>query len=696
MKWYFVLNEQAHKSYFDVAKLAVLSCLETTSLQPHLLFDGSDSPFTDWMREKGAIVHLCQVPFINELYERKGERGLNPDAARGAYLRVMIPLIEKEDQYVLYTDTDVIFRSDPTKVLQSYKPTFIGATIEADQQDLSFFNSGVMLLNVSSLQLCSKAFIEFITQNLPKWNGFSPNDQGAYNYFFRGVWQEISNLLNWKPYWGVNDNALIVHYHGNRPVEVIKRMLKSYSNDMEKSAHRKASLQNPSSRQGLLTYNRTYYRLASRVLAASTTRIVEQAVEGDRLSLGLLIGEDITSASVLVLYVMANDEIHDQLEIEIKGKVGTVQRSTFTISVDPAQPLSLVGRDFPHIRTSAEAGFSESQELAFICSNLPPASGGINTEALCRQFNLLRVWTLPSLNVQISVDESGEALAAYLPPPKLRRKVGPYEVRSLQNCEIDGRGAISPCSGGQMQSPVHSHLNYIESCIAPSRLTGLKNLLIQAAGLYKTSDHTKLPMYCAEPNPTSAHLLSMLGFPTSLENSKIAGNKIELLNHAHNVMPESPPEAVDHLLRKHPLSSAPLTDKLIVLGKLPDYAIPSGYRVTKVRDKSLSREAIEEVASSTVIIVADEEYAPLILLAASVATVIHIKVEDPLQVGNVLAYACLRNLMYSSITISKNLNIDSIVTINCICEIIDKIICERRLSNAYFHIPSVNNLQVLG
>jgi len=221
MKWYFCLNEHAADRFSEVAKVAVLTCLQRTRLIPHFIFDGQKSPLTTWMEDRGVTVHYRSVPFLTQIYDRTGVRGLVPEIARGAYLRVIIPEIDDgADEFVLYTDADVMFMRDVCDDLRSIKPRFLAAAPELDKDNYGYLNSGVMLLNSAGMKQTYKAFLSFIEKELPNWHSFSPNDQGAYNYFFREVWDRLPPEFNWKPYWGQNPAAAILHFHGMRPSEV--------------------------------------------------------------------------------------------------------------------------------------------------------------------------------------------------------------------------------------------------------------------------------------------------------------------------------------------------------------------------------------------------------------------------------------------------------------------------------------------
>ena len=71
-----------------------------------------------------------------------------------------------------------------------------------------------MLIN---LQQCRNSF-----KDLKKWTidnlAWVPDyDQGAIQHFFNGKWDRLDPRMNWKPYWGVKSDAIIIHFHGPKP-----------------------------------------------------------------------------------------------------------------------------------------------------------------------------------------------------------------------------------------------------------------------------------------------------------------------------------------------------------------------------------------------------------------------------------------------------------------------------------------------
>ncbi|MCF3651818.1 hypothetical protein [Synoicihabitans lomoniglobus] len=215
MRWFFALNE-ASASFWDYANLvqvAVHSARTRTSLQPVCLYDGNDNQLTAWLEATGVRI-IRRRTF---LYQWVTELGPIP---RGAYLRLEIPAICQEqgwdDTYVLYTDCDVVFRRDPAPLLRPLEPKFFAAAPESDRTDFDRFNSGVMWINVAGLAAEHPALQTTIRAHLAEAIA-PPYDQAALQRHFRGRTDPLPLELNWKPYWGDQADAAILHFHGPKP-----------------------------------------------------------------------------------------------------------------------------------------------------------------------------------------------------------------------------------------------------------------------------------------------------------------------------------------------------------------------------------------------------------------------------------------------------------------------------------------------
>ncbi len=252
MKWYFsiteeTLNADPDHDFLGMIRVAVASARANTTLRPHLLYDGAPGPFTRELGASGVTVIHHRISFHDQL--QRAQRRLRsewPDymrTAAGAFLRLDIPNIESEDPFVLYTDCDVMFLADPA--LDDFRPTVFTV---ASQFDLyghhKELNSGVMLMNVRRLRDDLPAMLDFGCDMLHTLQGY---DQEFLRVFYNGKWDPLSPKYNWKPYWGIDDQARIVHFHGPKAAAARKLLADpTYrQDDLRFQAWRSLFFQNP-------------------------------------------------------------------------------------------------------------------------------------------------------------------------------------------------------------------------------------------------------------------------------------------------------------------------------------------------------------------------------------------------------------------------------------------------------------------
>jgi len=213
INWFFCLNENRSGAFMDMAKVAVLSSL-SYNFNAYCLYDGDNKEFINFLKENGVTVILHESSFKNKITEMVEE--VAHKTFYGAFLRIDIPLIIKQlnldIEYYLYTDCDVIFTRDPTDFLLKLTPETIAATGEFNQNDVKMFNSGVMWCNTKNMLDTYQEFYDFV---ISKQFKFVATDQGALNEFYKH--QKISDEINWKPYWGINESAYLIHFHGPKP-----------------------------------------------------------------------------------------------------------------------------------------------------------------------------------------------------------------------------------------------------------------------------------------------------------------------------------------------------------------------------------------------------------------------------------------------------------------------------------------------
>ncbi|MDE1895681.1 MAG: glycosyltransferase family 2 protein [Rhodospirillales bacterium] len=217
MKWYFALSASSFGSdahdWPSLIRASVISARANTGLKPFLLWDGPEHEFLNELRGLGVTVIFHKVSYYSALaeYRRNDPHGLATSA--GCFLRTDIPLVEIEDAFVLYTDCDVMFLRDPVPMLANLRPVHFAACTEFTIDD--GLNSGVLLLNIARMRADYPKFTTFITANLSL--GL---DQDMYRAFYADKWEKLPPELNWKPYWGRNTGATILHWHGIKPVLV--------------------------------------------------------------------------------------------------------------------------------------------------------------------------------------------------------------------------------------------------------------------------------------------------------------------------------------------------------------------------------------------------------------------------------------------------------------------------------------------
>ena len=183
MKWVFATNqgslEKSNNEYPRLIRAAVSSAIENTTLQPYMIYDGAETAFTREMQSCGVTIVRHRLSFY-EFIKKYQEQNLPGNwrylqTATSAFLRVDLPLLFKRDDFLLYTDCDIIFLRDPQ--LEMVRPEYFSCAPERVRGDRVHFNSGVMVMNLKALAANHAVFCEYIRQNYAKLVAF---DQGAY------------------------------------------------------------------------------------------------------------------------------------------------------------------------------------------------------------------------------------------------------------------------------------------------------------------------------------------------------------------------------------------------------------------------------------------------------------------------------------------------------------------------------------
>jgi lipopolysaccharide biosynthesis glycosyltransferase len=229
MRWFFALTEDstAFRQYAEMVMVAVHTARKFTSLEPHCIYDGAENEFTAWLKKHDVQI-IRHRSFMRDALEELGRQKGNSHLAAalsGAFSRVELPeLVERRgtDGRILYTDCDVVFLGEVVPELEANPCEYFAVAPESAQDDYVNMNTGVMLMNTERLRASLPEFREYISENLAALERESW-DEAAYRWFYRDsngpLWDRLRPELNWKPYWGENRQARIIHFHGPKPYQ---------------------------------------------------------------------------------------------------------------------------------------------------------------------------------------------------------------------------------------------------------------------------------------------------------------------------------------------------------------------------------------------------------------------------------------------------------------------------------------------
>ena len=218
MKVFFCANQETinHQNWRLLSK-AIATAKVNAGLDPYLIFDGDLNHLPESFFGIKILNHthrLSDVITSSKLNISSNHLRI----MKGTYLRTEIPYLCMEngifDDYVLYADIDVIFMKGDYSVLDGIKPRFIAVAPEVNKDDWSYFNAGIMLMNLDGNFLKDDEILRLIKENINEYDVF---DQTMYNKIYSDSFDRLPLEFNWKCYWGINDDARIIHYHGAKP-----------------------------------------------------------------------------------------------------------------------------------------------------------------------------------------------------------------------------------------------------------------------------------------------------------------------------------------------------------------------------------------------------------------------------------------------------------------------------------------------
>lgn len=227
MKCYICLTDSivTRNDYFDLLKVTLTSAQRNTSLHLICLYDGKvNDPVYNLMKEFNVEIIIHQLPYKKELMEIYSREWMLQNLGKeidynrifGTFMRMEIPVIEKEETYVLYSDIDVIFNAD-ILLEELPHPVYLAAAPEFERnvENMKYFNAGILVMNIQGMKIKYKEFIRKIESRERNASGLF--DQGYLNELCFDDMELLPLEYNWKPYWGINNQAKIIHFHGMKP-----------------------------------------------------------------------------------------------------------------------------------------------------------------------------------------------------------------------------------------------------------------------------------------------------------------------------------------------------------------------------------------------------------------------------------------------------------------------------------------------
>ncbi len=223
MKCFFVLSGDDN-DYYQMVRVLVKSAFKNTDVDLYCVYDGSSEEFVRWLEIAGVTVLRWRVSFLEELVLcYNGDRSI--EFCRGTYICMEIPRILEfysfRDEHILYVDADVMF-TGPVE-LDDCKPRYFASSSDWKIDDWSRFSTGVIVMNRVNLLDRYPAFLHHLRVHNFNFShtGMGPCDQGAWNTFYTaGEHDKLESVYDWKPWWGINDAANIVHFSGPKPKKV--------------------------------------------------------------------------------------------------------------------------------------------------------------------------------------------------------------------------------------------------------------------------------------------------------------------------------------------------------------------------------------------------------------------------------------------------------------------------------------------
>lgn len=227
MKCYLALTAPADENdiYVNLLEVALKSARLYTTLDLYVLYDGpSNHRCCKILYKYGVNIinhRFSHYKYMEKVYPKEWmnntlKKSIDYDKIAGTFMRLDIPFIETEEEFVLYVDIDVIFMKD-IQLDELPRPEYLAAAPEflKDISKMEYFNAGILLLNVPNMRKKCQQIFDMMERGERNQSGLF--DQGFLNQVCFADMELLPLEYNWKPYWGINDSARIIHMHGMKP-----------------------------------------------------------------------------------------------------------------------------------------------------------------------------------------------------------------------------------------------------------------------------------------------------------------------------------------------------------------------------------------------------------------------------------------------------------------------------------------------
>ncbi|MDB4330370.1 hypothetical protein N9948_01470 [bacterium] len=234
MKIVFCLNDFGSRTYnVHLAKAAILSAKYHLPCEIVCIFDGHNPYFEKFLTQYCIKVIKPGPNYIRMIFsslhsssgfwEKDTDKIIN--FATGAFLRFEISNY-LDDDYCLYADVDTLF-TEKFKI-PDIKPKIM-AMCRQDFSDDADFNSGIILFNLKEFKKMYKKLVNVTCKSYDEWIE-NMYDQYVVNNNFKNEIEDLDMTYNWRPNFGVNDDAQIIHYERVKPLQTHAGVYESLRN----------------------------------------------------------------------------------------------------------------------------------------------------------------------------------------------------------------------------------------------------------------------------------------------------------------------------------------------------------------------------------------------------------------------------------------------------------------------------------